>query len=507
MSNSMEESQKECQYKSESPHKLHQQIISVAKLLNEDSLTIPEYQRPYKWNQQNIASLFNDIKTQSDKPAYRLGTIVLHSSENDEGNIVLNIVDGQQRTLTLMLTVMAIIKYYNLDDSSQPESEQTIREVLGNLTQSVPKLAEHQKFASDISVYNLHTNFQEILRVISRGELSIDHIDFLLHKCQVVIFILEDESEAFQFFDSQNSRGKELYPHDLLKAFHLREFSAYDEQLNPNIKAQTVAHWEGLADEDLHRLFGEHLFRIKHWIDHKPAHKFTSRYVDSFKGVSLHKQDLPHYAKAMMITHHFIDDYNSNMHRHIDAQEMSYPFQLDQKIVNGRRFFEMIEYYDTLITQAKTIHIGRISDDEESAIIATIKEQKLNDRASKIIHLLENYSDKGRQGDKYARNLFDNALIYYIDKFGMQDLSQIIEIVFIWAFKIRLERYAVKLATMDNRAVNGMLFKRIKDATLPKQVWLSGISPLKDKDIQQSNKKSDNKIYQLFKNLNYLTDI
>ncbi|MGP9511596.1 DUF262 domain-containing protein [Psychrobacter sp. AOP5-GZ1-6] len=507
MSNSMEESQKECQYKSESPHKLHQQIISVAKLLNEDSLTIPEYQRPYKWNQQNIASLFNDIKTQSDKPAYRLGTIVLHSSENDEGNIVLNIVDGQQRTLTLMLTVMAIIKYYNLDDSSQPESEQTIREVLGNLTQSVPKLAEHQKFASDISVYNLHTNFQEILRVISRGELSIDHIDFLLHKCQVVIFILEDESEAFQFFDSQNSRGKELYPHDLLKAFHLREFSAYDEQLNPNIKAQTVAHWEGLADEDLHRLFGQHLFRIKHWIDHKPAHKFTSRYVDSFKGVSLHKQDLPHYAKAMMITHHFIDDYNSNMHRHIDAQEMSYPFQLDQKIVNGRRFFEMIEYYDTLITQAKTIHIDRISDDEESAIIATIKEQKLNDRASKIIHLLENYSDKGRQGDKYARNLFDNALIYYIDKFGMQDLSQIIEIVFIWAFKIRLERYAVKLATMDNRAVNGMLFKRIKDATLPKQVWLSGISPLKDKDIQQSNKKSDNKIYQLFKNLNYLTDI
>lgn len=503
----MEESQKECQYKSESPHKLHQQIISVAKLLNEDSLTIPEYQRPYKWNQQNIASLFNDIKTQSDKPAYRLGTIVLHSSENDEGNIVLNIVDGQQRTLTLMLTVMAIIKYYNLDDSSQPESEQTIREVLGNLTQSVPKLAEHQKFASDISVYNLHTNFQEILRVISRGELSIDHIDFLLHKCQVVIFILEDESEAFQFFDSQNSRGKELYPHDLLKAFHLREFSAYDEQLNPNIKAQTVAHWEGLADEDLHRLLGQHLFRIKHWIDHKPAHKFTSRYVDSFKGVSLHKQDLPHYAKAMMITHHFIDDYNSNMHRHIDAQEMSYPFQLDQKIVNGRRFFEMIEYYDTLITQAKTIHIDRISDDEESAIIATIKEQKLNDRASKIIHLLENYSDKGRQGDKYARNLFDNALIYYIDKFGMQDLSQIIEIVFIWAFKIRLERYAVKLATMDNRAVNGMLFKRIKDATLPKQVWLSGISPLKDKDIQQSNKKSDNKIYQLFKNLNYLTDI
>ncbi len=484
----------------------HKTIITVKQLLSESLLTIPEYQRPYKWNQYNIASLFNDIKTQSDKPAYRLGTIVLHRSENDEGNAVLNIVDGQQRTLTLILTVMAIVKHYNLNESTKSKEEPDIGNILDNLAHSVPILAEKQKFASDISVYNLHSNFQEILRVISRGELSIDHIDFLLNKCEVVIFILTDESEAFQFFDSQNSRGKELFPHDLLKAFHLREFSAYDEQLNPNIKAKTVAHWESLVDDDLDNLFSQHLFRIKRWIDNKPARNFTSRHVDTFKGVSLHKQNLPHYAKAMMITHHFIDDYNSNMHRHIDTQAMSYPFQLDQKIVNGRRFFEMIEHYDTLITQTKAIALASTLDEKGSSPRTTMSNQKLNDRASKIITLLENYSDKGRQGDKYARNLFDNALLYYIDKFGMQDLSQVIEVVFVWAYKIRLERYAVKLATMDNRAVNGMLFKRIKESTLPKEVWLTGISPLKSSDIQESNKNTDrnNDIYQLFDELNYL---
>lgn len=480
----------------------HETIVSVADLLSESRLTIPEYQRPYKWDQHNIASLFNDIKTQSDKPAYRLGTIVLHRSENDEGNVVLNIVDGQQRTLTLMLTVMAIIKHYNLDDSTQSKDEQTIREVLGNLTQSVPKLAEQQKFASDISVYNLHTNFQEILRVISRGELSIDHIDFLLHKCEVVIFILTDESEAFQFFDSQNSRGKELYPHDLLKAFHLREFDTDDQEL----KAKTVAYWESLADSDLHRLFSQHLFRIKRWIDHKPARSFSSRHVDIFKGVSLHKQNLPHYAKSMLVLHHFIDDYNGNMHRHIDAQSMSYPFQLDQQLINGRRFFEMIEHYDTLITHNRTIDADRTSDDKNDLLLTTIAEQHLDERASKIVDLLTTYSGRGRQGDKYARNLFDNALIYYLDKFGMQDLSQVIETVFIWAYKIRLERYAVKLATMDNRAVNGMLFKRIKEATLPKQVWLAGVSPLKASDIQAPNKTPDNAIYKMFDDLNYLAD-
>lgn len=483
-------------------------IISVKHLLSECLLTIPEYQRPYKWNQHNIASLFNDIKTQCDKPAYRLGTIVLHKSKDNDDKDILNIVDGQQRTLTLMLTVMAIIKHYNLKDSTKSKGQPAISKVLDSLAHSVPGLAKKQKFASDTSIYNLHSNFQEILRVISRGELSIDHIDFLLNKCEVVIFILTDESEAFQFFDSQNSRGKELFPHDLLKAFHLREFSAYDEQLNPNIKAQTVAHWESLVDDDLDNLFSQHLFRIKRWINNKPAHKFTSRHVDIFKGVSLHKKNLPHYAKTMMITHHFIDDYNSNMHRNIDAQAMRYPFQLDQKIVNGRRFFEMIEHYDTLITQIKTLATYSTLGEKDSSFLATIGDQNLNDRASKIINLLENYSDKSRQGDKYARNLFDNALLYYIDKFGMQDLSQVIEIVFVWAYKIRLERYAVKLATMDNRAVKGMLFKRIKEATLPKEVWLTGISPLKDSCIQESNKntvkKKNNDIYQLFDELNYL---
>ena len=88
----------------------------------------------------------------------------------------------------------------------------------------------------------------------------------------------------------------------------------------------------------------------------------------------------------------------------------------------------------------------------------------------------------------------------------MQDLSQVIETVFIWAYKVRLERYAVKLATMDNRAVNSMLFKRIKEATLPKQVWLAGVSPLKASDIQASNKTPDNAIYKMFNDLNYLAD-
>lgn len=62
----------------------------------------------------------------------------------------------------------------------------------------------------------------------------------------MVVFVLADLSEAFQFFDSQNARGRDLDPHDLLKAFHLREFASHEVEL----KAASVAHWEGLPSDD-----------------------------------------------------------------------------------------------------------------------------------------------------------------------------------------------------------------------------------------------------------------
>ena len=46
---------------------------------------------------------------------------------------------------------------------------------------------------------------------------------------------LSDISEAFQFFDSQNARGKDLEAHDLLKAYHLREMTQMTESDSFNI--------------------------------------------------------------------------------------------------------------------------------------------------------------------------------------------------------------------------------------------------------------------------------
>ena len=85
---------------------LKKDIISVADLLATETLTIPDYQRPYQWTLKNVVQLFHDIDTHRDKTAYRLGTIVFHF---DEEKSELNIVDGQQRTLTLLLAAWALM--------------------------------------------------------------------------------------------------------------------------------------------------------------------------------------------------------------------------------------------------------------------------------------------------------------------------------------------------------------------------------------------------------------
>lgn len=505
-------------------HFLHQKIISVQEFLSEPSLVIPEYQRPYKWEPKNVQSLFEDIKMQYDKLAYRLGTIVLHHASvkeesSSEPVMKLKIVDGQQRTLTLTLIVLAIEHFYR--DKKSTEAK-VVKESLGDLPKKLRAFCDNQKFSSDTSIYNLYNNYQEILRIISRGDFTFEHIEFLLNRCQVVIFVLEDESEAFQFFDSQNSRGKDLYPHDLLKAFHLREFDTQDEDL----KANTVAYWENLNDEKLAELFNAHLFRIKHWSQLKSARHFTKDHIDVFKGVNLEKEALPPFAKSLLISHHFVNDYNGSSHRYIDQQSMVYPFQLDQVTINGRRFFEMVKHYHGLTNNIKDATIHKLDNYNQKSCTAfkngentccsvTLFDKPLNGRASAIIHTLNTYDERNRQGDAYTRNLFDNSLIYYIDKFGTDNLSQAVELIFIWAYKLRLEKYAVRLASMDDRAQlsNGM-FKKIQQAVSTKAVLSSNMPALKktkvytvpsDSELQDTTVNENKyKIYKLFKNLNYL---
>ncbi|MBL8507999.1 MAG: DUF262 domain-containing protein, partial [Chitinimonas sp.] len=220
---------------------LNNQVQSVSQLLAITQLAIPGYQRPYRWSAKNIADLFSDLATRQEKSAYRLGSVVFHQHTDTKRGETLDIVDGQQRTLTLMLTVKALIEV--LDDESRSGKDkatrfqrQDLRQQLAALRTPIDAFMARQCFPSRDSELNLRRNYLELRRLVARPEFDEQQIDFLLNRCQVVCFVLQDISEAFQFFDSQNARGRDLAPHDLLKAFHLREFAEHEASL----KAEAV---------------------------------------------------------------------------------------------------------------------------------------------------------------------------------------------------------------------------------------------------------------------------
>ncbi|MAD03792.1 MAG: hypothetical protein CMK65_09250 [Pseudoalteromonas sp.] len=480
---------------------INKQVIKVKTLVSLPDLSIPAYQRPYKWSQTNLADLLSDLKVYRKKSAYRLGSVVFHKhSDSETKQAQLDIVDGQQRTLTLVLLVKALIDErlnYKVHDSEI--KRQDVKDTLVSLVKPINAFLGRQAFNSDISHRNLHQNFMAAKRAVARSDFTEADIDFLLNHCEVVTFVLDDVSEAFQFFDSQNARGRDLDPHDLLKAFHLREFSQSESQL----KADSVRHWESLESEQLARLFANYLFRIRNWAQGKSAQYFNKSKVGLFKGVNLDQVGLYPYVEPLRIAHHFVDDYNGQYQRHIDHQHMRFPFHLDQMIINGRRFFEMTSHYQHKINEIVSDersgkHKAKNSEDKIHTI--RILDHELEPLASKILHTLNTYSSRIRTGDGYIRTLFDCAVIFYLDKFGAHQLSQAIEKLFIWAYSCRLQMQVVGIERMDKHALTQNVFELIKQAVQPSDVLNWPLGTLKASDCK-GTKLSE--ITKLFKEMNY----
>lgn len=445
-------------------------IINVQELLCLPNLAIPAYQRPYKWTTKNVIQLLQDVQLHKAKSAYRLGTVVIHKEINKQTNFN-NIVDGQQRTITLLLIAKSVIDSHYKKGFKHNGLTNSINELKKNMFE--PKFAHYK------SINHIKANYAEIDRFVNR--MSEDELFYLFTQCQFIKFELDDISEAFQFFDSQNSRGKDLEPHDLLKAYHLREFSVEEEEHQETV----VDTWEEMESKDIASLFAEYLYRIKGWSKGDSSRYFTKDEIDLFKGVNLNRRNHFPFTEMMRISHFYVDRYNDSYERNIDLKKTNFPFQLDQTIINGKRFFELVTHYKTVF----------------DSFSKKIKESNsLDEQARDIITTLESYEARWRTGDQYIRNLFNCAVIYYIDKFGYTDISRAIEKLFVWAYRLRLRHHSVYLASVDNYVVNEFnVFKLIKEAIYPKDVLTMHI-PLLTGDVKSKRTKE---IEDLFNALNY----
>lgn len=453
-------------------------IIKVKDLLLRKNLTIPSYQRPYKWSIKNVNQLIDDIIIHQDKSAYRLGTLVVHQ-EDKNGVEIQNIVDGQQRSITLSLIAYAI-------KQNCPEIIQKHEEYKGIDFESLG-LLNNTAFKNEITLFNIQTNYNEIERRIRAFDKKI--IEFFFEKCELVQIVLKDISEAFQFFDSQNARGKDLEPHDLLKAFHLREMK--DETEADKIKS--VSHWEAMDAKELATLFENYLFRIRNWSKGHSARYFTKNEVAVFKGISFNNIDNYPYMQLYRIGHFHTEKYNADYQRNIDLQQAAFPFQIDQVIINGKRFFQMVAHYKVMIDKIN------LNEKSETNLETQSSQLKQNTIYKNIVSTLSTYEGRNRTGDGYVRTLFDCAMIHYLDKFEEKNMELVVEKIFVWAYSLRMQLQAVQIASMDNHALQNNVFKTINEALHPNEVMNLTIPP-----IDKNNSTKTDAIFNLFKTLKYV---
>ena len=426
--------------------------VQPVKALLSKPLSIPSYQRPYKWQAKNVNQLLNDVLRHRNKSRYRLGTVVLHK---DDDQISLNIVDGQQRLLTLTLLCTLL------------DTEKSFR----------PALLE-QTFSSRVTRENLQHNaaiIESRVRQLSEADRE-ELIHFVHHNCELIVVTLDNLSEAFQFFDSQNARGKALEPYDLLKAFHLREMANNTEQE----RTYSVEKWEDSVSPDhtqknmspsLHTIMSDYLFRLRCWSDGKQGQWFSRHNIDVFKGVNLDQKSHP-FAAAMRALDYQVDQYNLDPVRRWDQQNMSYPFQVDQTMLNGKRFFEYIQYY---INTYKTLFV-----DNKPELKA-------------LMTIINNYKGRSRKGDHYVRNLFFCAVMQYYDRFGDAELEKAARLCFVWSYRIRLEQNRVVIESIDNQArERGELLDVIRHSLTPHEVLAFPVAPVQSEQIRGTNLHSTN---------------
>ena len=240
-----------------------------------------------------------------------------------------------------------------------------------------------------------------------------EYYNYILENCTIVKIVTDSEQEAFQFFDSQNSRGKELAPHDLLKAYHLREMNDESE----DIKVKIINDWENLEQNKLEDLFSNHLYPLVRWYKLKSGIKYSVKDIKVFKGIK--KNNNYNFSIYNRAANMFIERFNSDKLYEITIGNLINQFQLTQPIIAGKRFFKY----------------------------------------SKIIKLISSKYDKelvaiSGSGDRYVYNLFINILIFYVDRFNIESLSDTrIFLLYKWTFSLRLKMKSVYIETINNYAM------------------------------------------------------
>lgn len=427
------------------------EILSIDELLAK-KLIIPDYQRPYKWTAKNITELILDIQKSIEESRkytnfkYRVGTIILYKNENNE----YEIVDGQQRILSFLLLKLCL----------KPDFTCSLL---------------NKKFSHKVTQKNLHDNNMTIQEWFSSDDAEHKKVfnRALKDILEVVVITVYKISEAFQLFDSQNTRGRALYPHDLLKAYHLREIH------NKNKMQAAVVKWEANKPDEIRELFDLYLYPLWNWTKRRKCGIFTTAEIDIYKGIE--KETGYTYACR--------------------ADKAQPYFLITEPFISGGDFFLMVGHYMQMLHKVK----------EEIVVnpkLNGIKKILAEDEEIGSVELLDKKLHKSLStGLKYAWNLFFCALLCYYDRFHNFDVLAVKKL-FTWSMMVRVDMEHLGFDTInlyaigdDNDRYSNKMAVIEKIAYARKHAEISGMKLEMREDNKAASKNWD-KLYIQLRQLN-----
>jgi len=393
-------------------------IIKVGSLnlkeLFEKNLKIPEYQRPYDWTEEHVLNLLEDLRETFEKnreKIYLLGNLVFHKNENnntennnDEKKVTWNIVDGQQRIITLAL-ILYVLNETEVNETTEEEK------IIKN------SLAENESWYA-LSAQNLKKNYEVIKKFLEtnlKGKYG-DFKNFLLKKIVFTYAKTNDIDKAFILFDSQNTRGKELKRKDILKVHHIRFIKESEK------RKLWAKFWEKASKsinedreyDELDELF-EFLAITRKAIKEELTNIKNIDVYKEFKKEVENDENLNNYSQAPIFENFEfiankdnIEDINKDeillftknirLKKNIFYLFEGYkyiPFQINYDIEGGLRFFYFLRKYYGLY-------------------------KVLKDKYKNIFCI---FDELGDSGNIYLRQIYKSLILFFVDKFGFEKLE------------------------------------------------------------------------------------
>lgn len=346
------------------------------------ALTIPEYQRPYRWGDVQIKKLLSDYQLYLDDIAqsdaeygYYLGSVILHQSAE---NGCLNIIDGQQRLTTLAL--IAFVQSLAKTDSGLNSEEQS-------------------SFELQLS-YDSPESQQQIMQNLAwlQSNAASQIAAFDAAKINLTLVVTRSEDDAYRFFETQNTGGVRLGGPDIIKAHHLRA-------IDRNSQNAFASKWEALGD--LNPVVGA-LVKGRYWQNlnnrqvpsHRQPHLVRSAIVSEL-GESTGKGSDIAYGRFERT---YLPDGGQ-----IDKQAQQ-GYELRQPLNSGINTIHYLSYFEGLR--------HKYLPDDDKRTNSAQSDQLLDQFFSFYQNLICKLD-----GCSFLKGLYDTALLSYISQFGEQQLD------------------------------------------------------------------------------------